>query len=290
MKIAYDAHHGQKDAGGIPYIFHPIHLAEQMDSEITVCAALLHDVVEDTDITLEELKQEFPKEIIDVVVLLTHQPKEDYFDYVRRIRKDCAARLVKLADLEHNSDESRLSEAVDITEKRKELWRVKYEKAHAILMESDPKVYEKLNVIRRELLSQSQEIMKEHRFEIFGAIQQMIYILGRAQIEGLYAVEQEAKQLTNSTSCTEQFLGRSLQRITKMNIFLIEGMLEEYCSVQREYSEGLIMYIYIRGVMMMIKGENSRTCEAIFLSMLPIEEREIFQRYPNRKSKFSDLR
>lgn len=290
MKIAYDAHHGQKDAGGIPYIFHPIHLAEQMDSEITVCAALLHDVVEDTDITLEELQQEFPKEIIDVVALLTHQPKEDYFDYVRRMRKNYAARLVKLADLEHNSDESRLSEAVDITEKRKELWRVKYEKAHAILMESDPEVYEKLNVIRRELLSQSQEIMKEHRFEIFAAIHQMIYILGRVKIEGLYVVEQEAKQLKNSKSCTEQFLGRSLQEITKRNIFLIERMLEEYCSVEREHSERLIMYIYIRGIMMMVKGENILACEAIFLSMLPIEEREIFRRYPNRKSKLSDLR
>ena len=54
ITIAYYAHHGQIDKGGMPYIFHPYHLAEQMDDEISTCAALLHDVVEDTDVTFEE--------------------------------------------------------------------------------------------------------------------------------------------------------------------------------------------------------------------------------------------
>ena len=60
MRLAYAAHQGQTDQAGLPYIFHPFHLAEQMEDEISVCAALLHDVVEDTPITLEELEQEFP--------------------------------------------------------------------------------------------------------------------------------------------------------------------------------------------------------------------------------------
>ena len=54
MRLAYDAHHGQADKSGLPYIFHPYHLAEQMTDEITVCAALLHDVVEDTSVNIEE--------------------------------------------------------------------------------------------------------------------------------------------------------------------------------------------------------------------------------------------
>ena len=57
MKIAYDAHHGQVDKSGVPYIFHPCHLAEQMTDEVSTCVALLHDVAEDTDVTLEQLAQ-----------------------------------------------------------------------------------------------------------------------------------------------------------------------------------------------------------------------------------------
>ena len=64
MLIAYNAHHGQFDKGGYPYINHPIHLAEQMENEIECCVALLHDVVEDTDVTFDDLEKEFPSEVI----------------------------------------------------------------------------------------------------------------------------------------------------------------------------------------------------------------------------------
>lgn len=135
MKIAYQAHHGQVDAGGDPYVFHAFHLAEQMEDEITVCAALLHDVLEDTEMTLEELQQEFPREVTEIVRLLTRVPKEDYFKYIRRIQEHPSAKIVKLADLEHNSDMSRLTGADSVTEERKEAWRAKYEKARMILTE-----------------------------------------------------------------------------------------------------------------------------------------------------------
>ena len=62
MRIAYEAHHGQFDETGVPYVFHPFHVAEQMTDEITTCMALLHDVVEDTDVTFEDLEREFPGE------------------------------------------------------------------------------------------------------------------------------------------------------------------------------------------------------------------------------------
>lgn len=60
IKLAYQAHEGQLDKAGMPYILHPIHLAEQMDDEISTCVAILHDVVEDTDVTFEDLEKEFP--------------------------------------------------------------------------------------------------------------------------------------------------------------------------------------------------------------------------------------
>ena len=134
MKIAYAAHHGQVDYNGIPYIFHPIHLAEDMDDEISCCAALLHDVVEDTAVTMEELAKEFPPEVIDVLKLLTHDDRTDYFDYVRAIRTNPIAVKVKLADLAHNSDQSRCVGS-DLTPERLAHWKQKYQKAMAILME-----------------------------------------------------------------------------------------------------------------------------------------------------------
>lgn len=134
MRLAYRAHHGQLDNSGIPYIFHPVHLAESMDDEISCCVALLHDVVEDTDITLEELKNIFPKEVTDAVALMTHQRGVDYFDYVRAIKENPIARKVKLADLAHNSDQSRCVDT-NLSEERLARWREKYRKAEAILNE-----------------------------------------------------------------------------------------------------------------------------------------------------------
>ena len=95
MRIAYEAHHGQMDRCGIPYIFHPIHLAEQMDDEISCTVALLHDVVEDTAVTMEILAKQFPCEVIDALTLLTHDPKVDYFNYVRTIRSNPIAKNTK---------------------------------------------------------------------------------------------------------------------------------------------------------------------------------------------------
>lgn len=134
MCLAYRAHHGQLDKSGIPYILHPVHLAEQMDDEIACCVALLHDTVEDTDITLEDLKQEFPREVTDAVALLTHAEGVAYFDYVRAIRSNPVAVKVKLADLDHNGDQSRCVGS-DITPERMAAWKEKYAKARAILTE-----------------------------------------------------------------------------------------------------------------------------------------------------------
>ena len=133
--LAYEAHHGQLDKSGLPYINHPLHLAEQMYDEISCTVALLHDVVEDTAITLEDLAKEFPPEVVEAVDLLTHKAGVEYFDYVRAIRTNHTAMTVKLADLNHNSDFTRCVGS-NISQERMDGWQKKYARSRDILLET----------------------------------------------------------------------------------------------------------------------------------------------------------
>ena len=135
MQIAYMAHHGQTDCNGIPYVFHPYHLAEQMDDEISCCVALLHDVAEDREVTLDELAKDFPQEIIEALKLLTHEKDTDYFDYVRRIKDNPIAKKVKLADLAHNMDRTRIVDCSVVSTEKLDKWDEKYSKAMKILID-----------------------------------------------------------------------------------------------------------------------------------------------------------
>jgi len=136
LKLACRAHEGQLDYSGIPYIFHPYQVAEQMEDEISCTVALLHDVVEDTEVTIEELRQLFPEEVTDAVQVLTHDIEEDYYDYVRKIKKNPVAVKVKLADIRHNSDETRCLGS-GMPEEKLAYWRRKYQKALEILAEGE---------------------------------------------------------------------------------------------------------------------------------------------------------
>ena len=108
MRIAYDAHHGTMDKSGAPYVFHPFTVAESMDDEISTAVALLHDVVEDTDITFDDLRGKgIPESVIVPLRLLTHEKGTDYMEYIRSIGTDPIATKVKLADLSHNMDVTR---------------------------------------------------------------------------------------------------------------------------------------------------------------------------------------
>ena len=130
IRLCFDAHREQVDKTGLPYVFHPFHLAEQMKDEATTVCALLHDVVEDTDYTLEDLHaMGFPADVVDALALLTHDPAVPYMDYVKEIAKNPIARKVKMADLRHNSDLSRMDEVDEWAFKRTE----KYKKALAYL-------------------------------------------------------------------------------------------------------------------------------------------------------------
>ena len=132
LKLCFEAHKEQIDKSGMPYVFHPFHLAEQMKTEETTVVALLHDLVEDTEYTIEDLvNMGFDKAITDAIALMTHADGVDYMDYVRMIKENPIAKEVKLADLKHNSDLTRL----DIVEEKALSRREKYLKAIALLEE-----------------------------------------------------------------------------------------------------------------------------------------------------------
>lgn len=134
MKLCFAAHKEQTDKSGLPYVFHPFHLAEQMPDELSTVVALLHDVVEDTAYTLENMRaMGFPEEALEAIALMTHEKGVPYLDYVARLRGNPIARRVKLADLRHNSDLSRLDVIDDKALERVE----KYKKAIALLGEEE---------------------------------------------------------------------------------------------------------------------------------------------------------
>lgn len=137
MQIAYEVHAGQVDKCGTPYVFHPYHLAEQMPDEITACVALLHDVVEDTPITLDELEREFPLEVTEPLRLLAPDPAVPYRDYIDALVVDPVARTVKRADLMHNLDETRFEGCGRIDETGLSRRRERYRDALGVLDEGE---------------------------------------------------------------------------------------------------------------------------------------------------------
>ena len=132
--IAQEAHKGQFDKGGNPYIEHPLYVASQVDTMELKIVAVLHDTLEDSDMTANDLKKEgFPERIVDAIVMLTHEDgdEEAYLDYIRRVATNMMATAVKKADLMHNMDMSRIQKPTEKDLKR----RAKYEKAFCLLEE-----------------------------------------------------------------------------------------------------------------------------------------------------------
>ena len=132
IKLCFEAHAGQLDKSGLPYVLHPLHLAEQMDDEDSTIVALLHDVVEDTRITFDDIHpMGFGPDVIEALMCLTHDEEMPYEQYIELIKENPLATKVKLADLEHNSDITRLNG--EPTEK--DLRRVeKYKRAKEYLL------------------------------------------------------------------------------------------------------------------------------------------------------------
>ncbi len=109
IAIAVEAHRGQKDKNGAAYILHPLRVMARVNSEAEKIAAILHDVVEDTDWTLDRLSNEgFSAEVVQAIDCVTKREGESYEDFVRRSAANPVARRVKIADLEDNMDIRRL--------------------------------------------------------------------------------------------------------------------------------------------------------------------------------------
>ena len=114
LSIATEAHGGQFDKAGIDYIEHPIFVASQVDSEEEKAVALLHDVIEDSSVTAEELLNAgLPETVVTAVQILSKKKGQDYQTYLKTVKSNPLARAVKLADLKHNSDLSRLETITD---------------------------------------------------------------------------------------------------------------------------------------------------------------------------------
>lgn len=127
MTLAYNAHRGQTDKSGVPYILHPARVAADFSDEAEACAAWLHDVVEDTAYTIDDIRLAgFGEAICNAVKTLTHDKQIPYADYVKRIAKDPIARAVKLADLQDNMDTSRLPVLDEEAERRLAKYRAAY--------------------------------------------------------------------------------------------------------------------------------------------------------------------
>ena len=114
LQIAVRAHKGQKDKAGHDYILHPIRVSERCDDPRAKIVALLHDTIEDTNVTADYLREEgFTEEIVEAVLAVTRREGEEYDDYVRRAAQNELGRMVKRADLEDNMDIRRLPELTD---------------------------------------------------------------------------------------------------------------------------------------------------------------------------------
>ena len=125
LQIAQKAHAGQVDKAGKDYILHPMTVASYMDTDTEKTIAYLHDVLEDTDVTVDALRKIFPNEIVDTLIILTHRKDESYFEYIQRVSTSKLAKKVKVADLLHNLDITRIKEPTKQDYERLE----KYKKA-----------------------------------------------------------------------------------------------------------------------------------------------------------------
>lgn len=131
LSVALEAHKGQLDRSGRPYILHPLTVMQHVDPGPAQVTAVLHDAVEDSDMTLADLQElGFSAEVLEAVDLLTHREDVDYDDYVRALKDNPLARQVKLADLAHNMDIRRLGSPLDENDCRR---LARYRRAWAIL-------------------------------------------------------------------------------------------------------------------------------------------------------------
>lgn len=132
LAIATKAHEGQKDKAGAPYIFHPVRVSNRCRTDEEKIVTLLHDVIEDTNVTASYLLAEgFPSTIVEAILSVTRNENESYDDFILRSKQNPIGRQVKIHDLEDNMDITRLNQLTE-----KDLERLnKYLKSYRVLIE-----------------------------------------------------------------------------------------------------------------------------------------------------------
>lgn len=124
FEIAKTAHAGQTDKAGLDYILHPLQVAAEVTTDEEKAVALLHDIIEDTDVTASELLAKgLPDNVVEAVEALTKKHNQNYAAYLAGVKKNRLATAVKLADLKHNSDLSRLEKITQKDRDRAEKYR-----------------------------------------------------------------------------------------------------------------------------------------------------------------------
>ena len=131
LKIAIEAHSGQLEKDGNPYIMHPLRLMSDVETVEEKCVALLHDVAEDTDVSIEEIREAFPPAVADAVALMTHDDGSEYEVYIKRLAENPIARKVKMADMRDNMNILRIPKLSD-----KDLERLRKYHTHYRFLES----------------------------------------------------------------------------------------------------------------------------------------------------------
>ncbi len=130
------AHGDQKDKGGAPFYLHPANVASQLNTPLEKVVGYLHDVLEDTDVTEQELYSVFGEQVTEYVKMMTHDDAVPYMEYIRKLAENPVTRHVKMADLRHNMDESRFLDK-EIPEHLKWKKRECYIPAYEYLMEKE---------------------------------------------------------------------------------------------------------------------------------------------------------
>jgi (p)ppGpp synthase/HD superfamily hydrolase len=133
LSIAIKAHKGQRDKGENPYILHPIAVMNRVKTIEEKIVAVLHDVIEDTEVTLEQLREQgFSEEIIDAIHLLTRSEEDSYEEFIEKTIKNGISRNVKIADIKENMNLARIKEPTENDYKRLEKYRIALKKLENI--------------------------------------------------------------------------------------------------------------------------------------------------------------
>lgn len=133
ITIATKAHEGQVDKGGNQYILHPLAVMMKCNEYDEKIVAVLHDVIEDTNVTVEELiKEGFSEKIIEAILSLTRKEDESYVDFIKRCKQNPIGKIVKIADIDSNMDISRIPNPTEEDIERVEKYRKAKDKLYSL--------------------------------------------------------------------------------------------------------------------------------------------------------------